>query len=85
VAEVHAVELADGDVARAAFGIGEPGDLHEMVDSAAAVPGCAWPVDAGRCTAGGDSGSATDPFRRVPSSAAGRVQTGAAGVVGSTI
>ena len=28
VAEVHAVELADRDVARAALGIGEPGDLH---------------------------------------------------------
>ena len=28
VAEVHAVELADRDVAGAALGIGEPGDLH---------------------------------------------------------
>jgi hypothetical protein len=55
-----------------------------MVDSAAAVPGCACPVDAGRCTPEGDSGRATDPFRRVPSCAAGRVQTGT-GVVESTI
>jgi hypothetical protein len=55
-----------------------------MVECAAAVPGCAWPVDAGRCTPKGDSGSATDPFRRVPSCAAERVQAGA-GVVDSTI
>ena len=38
-----------------------------MIDFAAAVPGCAWPVDAGRCTPKGDRGSATSPFRRVPS------------------
>jgi hypothetical protein len=55
-----------------------------MVDSAAAVPGCAWPVDAGACTPKGDRGSATSPFRRVRPCAAGRVQTGA-GVAGSTI
>jgi len=55
-----------------------------MVDSAAAVPGCAWPVDAGACTPKGDRGSATSPFRRVRPCAAGRVQTGA-GVVESTI
>src|SRR4029453_8389869 len=35
-----------------------------MVDFAAAVPGCAWPVDAGACTPKGDRGSATSPFRR---------------------
>jgi hypothetical protein len=55
-----------------------------MVDSAAAVPGCACTVDAGRCTLEGDNGRATDPFQRVPACAAGRVQTGA-GVVESTI
>src|SRR5215217_3855797 len=55
-----------------------------MVDSAAAVPGCAWPVDAGRCTPKGNSGRATGPFWRVPSCTAGRVQTGA-GVVESAI
>src|SRR4051794_12339425 len=55
-----------------------------MVGCAAAVPGCACPVDAGRCTPEGDSGSATDPSRRVPACAAGRAQTGA-GVVESTI
>ena len=37
-----------------------------MIDFVAAVPGCAWPVDAGRCTPKGDRGSATSPFRRVP-------------------
>src|SRR3954453_5298716 len=37
-----------------------------MVDFAVAVPGCAWPVDAGRCTPERDSGSATDLARRVP-------------------
>src|SRR3954471_13176624 len=51
-----------------------------MVDPAAAVPGCAWPVDAGACTPEGDSGSATDPSRRVRPCAAGRVQTGTGGV-----
>src|SRR3954454_22116780 len=55
-----------------------------MVDSAAAVPGCAWTVDAGRCTPKGHSGRATGLFWRVPSCAAGRVQPGA-GVVESTI
>src|SRR3954471_14206524 len=55
-----------------------------MVASAAAVPGCAWPVDAGRWTPEGDRGSATSPSRRLPSCAAGRVQTGA-GVVEATI
>jgi hypothetical protein len=55
-----------------------------MGDSAAAVPGCACTVDAGRCTPQGDSGRATDPFRRVLPCAAGRVQAGA-GVVESTI
>src|SRR5689334_12869462 len=55
-----------------------------MVDSAARVPGCAWPVDAGACTPKGDRGSATSPFRRVRPCASGRVQTGA-GVVESAI
>ena len=55
-----------------------------MIDPAAAVPGCASPVDAGRYTPKGDRGSATSPFRRVRLCAAGRVQTGA-GVVGPAI
>jgi NADPH-dependent curcumin reductase CurA len=37
-----------------------------MVDCAAAVPGCACPVDAGRCAQEGDSGRVTDRFLRVP-------------------
>jgi hypothetical protein len=55
-----------------------------MADSAAAVPGCACTVDAGRRGRKGDSGSATDPFRTWRSGAAGRVQTGA-GVAESAI
>src|SRR6185436_12840595 len=55
-----------------------------MVEFVAALPGCAWPVDAGACTPEGDSGSATDPSRRVRPCAAGRVQTGT-GVADSTI
>jgi hypothetical protein len=48
-----------------------------MADCAAAVHGCACPVDAGRRDQKGDSGSATDPFRAWRSGAAGHVQTGA--------
>jgi hypothetical protein len=55
-----------------------------VVEFVAAVPGCPWPVDAGACTPEGDSGSATDPSRRVRPWAAGRVQTGT-GVADSTI
>src|SRR5690242_16117730 len=55
-----------------------------MIDSAAAVHGCACTVDAGRRHQKGDSGRATGPFRAWRSVAAGRVQTGA-GVVESVI
>jgi hypothetical protein len=35
VPEVHAVELADGDAAGAALGVGEPGDAHRARSLAA--------------------------------------------------
>src|SRR6185436_1137142 len=48
-----------------------------MVDPAAAVPGCAGPMDAGRCTPKGDRGSATSPSggcRPAPRGACRRVR-----------
>src|SRR3954452_25534784 len=46
-----------------------------MSGSVAAMAGCAWPVDAGRCATKGHSAISTGSFARVPSGAAGRVQT----------
>jgi hypothetical protein len=54
-----------------------------MVESAAAVPGCAWPVDAGRRDQTGTVARPRTPSRR-GDPAPGRVQTGA-GVVDSLV
>src|SRR3954453_18169393 len=55
-----------------------------MVDCAAVVPVCAWPVDGRGVNAGGGQWQSHGPSRWVRPCAAGRVQTGAM-VVESTI
>src|SRR3954466_442217 len=55
-----------------------------MVDAAAAVLGCAWPVVTGRCTPKGEVAAPQTPSGGGRSCPAGRVQAGA-GVVASTI
>jgi hypothetical protein len=80
VAYMDAVELADGDIARAPLRVGEPGDVHQMVARAASAAAWAWTVDAGRRTAKRHSGSATGRFGGWRSSAAGRGQAGVGAV-----
>jgi hypothetical protein len=80
VAEVHAVELAHGEIARTVGRIGEPGDLHQMVGRATRTAACLRIVDAGRCTPKRDSGRATGRFGGCRSCAARRRQAVVGGV-----